>query len=381
MAKLNKLILCYIPTNRCNFKCEYCIVSQVDGWNDKREKAFKYPVEHMIRALTKERLGGECYINLTAQGETLIYKDIVPLTRGLLEEGHFVEIVTNGMITRTINEILSFPPEMLKRLFFKISYHYNELNNKGLREKYWENVRHIKESPCSFTIELMPHDNISSGISEIISDCKENVGAVCHATVGRDDKKHGKDILTNMSKKDYVDKWSQLDSTMFKLKMDLFGVKRREFCYAGEWSLLIDMSTGETAQCYGRMNTQNIFENLDKPIVFRPVGYSCSCAFCFNGHAHIAWGIIPELEAPTYYEVRNRICDDGSNWVKNDCADLFLQKFADNNKEYNNFQKFINTITNPFYLFFGIFHDLTGSIGKARKMYKIHTHKYEKHDN
>ena len=38
--------------------------------------------------------------------------------------------------------------------------------------------------------------------------------------------------------------------------------------------------------------------------------------FCFNGHAHIAWGMIPEYNSPSYYNVRNRVCDDGTNWVK-----------------------------------------------------------------
>ena len=378
MATLNKLILCYIPTNKCNLKCEYCIVSQVDGWNDQRDKAFSYPVEHMVKAFSTQRLGGECYINLTAQGETLLYKDIVPLTTGLLEQGHFVEIVTNGMVTKRIDELLSLPEHLLKRLFFKISYHYNQLKSGNLRERYWENVNRIKASPCSFTIELMPHDEIAGEIDDIIADCRGHVGAVCHATVGRDDKRRSKDLLTHMSREQYVSTWSKLDSTMFRLKMDLFGVRRKEFCYAGAWSLLVDLSTGEAAQCYARMNTQNIFRDLSKPIVFRPVGHTCACTFCFNGHAHVAWGIIPELQAPEYYEVRNRHCDDGTDWVKNDCAELFHQKFADNNREYTALQKLANSVTNPFYLFFSLFHDMKGNARKAKKLYKVVTHKFER---
>ena len=102
MNKMNKLILCYIPTNLCNLKCEYCLVSQVDGWHERKDIEFKYPIEHMIKAFSKERLGGECFINLTAQGETLLYKDIVALTKGLLEEGHSVEIITNATVTKKI---------------------------------------------------------------------------------------------------------------------------------------------------------------------------------------------------------------------------------------------------------------------------------------
>ena len=103
MKKINKLILCFIPTNLCNLKCEYCLVSQTNEWN-RNDIKFQYPVEHIVQALSKERLGGECFINLTAQGETLLYKDIVPLTRGLLEEGHSVEIITNATISKRIDE-------------------------------------------------------------------------------------------------------------------------------------------------------------------------------------------------------------------------------------------------------------------------------------
>ena len=368
--KMNKLILCFIPTNQCNLKCQYCVVSQTNEWS-RDDIQFKYPAEHIVSALSKNRLGGQCYINLTAQGETLLYKDIIKLTRGLLEQGHFVEIVTNGTISKRIDELLEFPDEMLKRLFLKISYLYEQLKTKHMETNYWNNVRKIKNSACSFTIELVPHDEIANQTELICEDCISNIGAVCHATVGRNDKKNSKELLTNMSKPDYVSVWSQLNSKMFELKMKLFGVKRKEFCYAGKWSLLIDISSGEAAQCYGRMNTQNIFEDLSKPIRFRPVGYSCTQAFCFNGHAHIAWGIIPKIKSPTYYEVRNRQCVDGDNWVVNDCEELFKHKFIDANKEFTKQQKIGHVLSDPFFLFISLFHDIPGLKRKAKKFYKI----------
>ena len=227
----------------------------------------------------------------------------------------------------------------------------------------------------------MPYDKIASSIPDLCERCKKNAGAVCHATVGRDDATNGKNLLTKMSKDEYVNTWSVLKSDMFKLKMDLFGKKRKEFCYAGAWSLLVDLSSGEASQCYGRMNTQNIFENLNKPIQFRPVGYSCMQPFCFNGHAHIAWGMIPEYNAPSYYNVRNRVCDDGTNWVKGGCEKLFKQKLYDNNRQYNGVEKFINTITNPFFLFAKLFHDIPGVKRKSRKLYKLLTGKFKQNNS
>lgn len=375
MKKINKLILCFIPTNLCNLKCEYCLVSQTKEW-ERNDIEFKYTVNHIIKAFSKERLGGECFINLTAQGETLLYENIVTLTRGLLEEGHSVEIITNATISKRIDEILKFPPNLLKNLFFKCSYHYEQLKNKSIETIYWNNIKKIKESACSFTLELMPYDKISTDLENICLKCEENAGAKCHATVGRNDARNDKYILTSKSKQEYIKDWESLNSEMFKLKIDLFGIKRKEFCYAGAWSLLVDISSGEAAQCYGRMNTQNIFKDLNKPIKFRPVGYSCTQPFCFNGHAHIAWGMIPEYQSPTYYDIRNRNCNDGTNWVKNGCATLFKQKLIDNNEEYSNFKKVVNTITNPFFLFFSLFHDILGVKRKIKKFIRIITGKF-----
>lgn len=376
MVKINKLILCFIPTNLCNLRCDYCLVTQTKEW-ERNDIEFSYPVEHIIKALSKERLGGTCYINLTAQGETLLYKDIVPLTRGLLEEGHAVEIITNATVSKRIDEILAFPDELLTNLFFKCSYHYEQIKGKNIEKVYWNNIKKIKASPCSFTLELMPYDKISESIPDLTQRCVDNAGAVCHATVGRNDAKNSKALLTDMSESEYVATWSKLDSAMFKLKMKLFGVKRKEFCYAGQWSLLVDISSGEASQCYGRMNTQNIFKDLSKPIKFRPVGHTCTQAYCFNGHAHIAWGIIPEYNAPSYYEIRNRTCIDGTNWVKGGCESLFKQKFVDNNKEFSSIQKLWNTLSNPWFLFASLFHDIPGVIRKSKKFYKIVTGKFK----
>lgn len=60
----------------------------------------------------------------------MLYKDIVALTKGLLEEGHSVEIITNATVTKRLDEILSFPEELLTNLFFKCSYHYEQIKDK-----------------------------------------------------------------------------------------------------------------------------------------------------------------------------------------------------------------------------------------------------------
>ncbi len=153
MAEIKRLVLGLIPNQKCNLKCEYCYISQLDAF-DEPEK-LKYSPKHIAKSLSIERLGGVSLINLTGNGETLIQPEVVELTKLLLQEGHFVEIVTNGTLTKRINEILDQPHEHLSRLFFKISFHYKELKRLGIMDDFFENVRAIHSAGASYTLELL----------------------------------------------------------------------------------------------------------------------------------------------------------------------------------------------------------------------------------
>lgn len=65
----------------------------------------------MGNALTKERLGGVCYFSICGAGETLIPKYITDITFNLLNQGHYVNLTTNGTITNRFDEIISFPKD------------------------------------------------------------------------------------------------------------------------------------------------------------------------------------------------------------------------------------------------------------------------------
>lgn len=341
-----RLILGYLPNNRCNLKCEYCYISQLEQW-EYDDGNFRYSADHMAKCLSAERLGGVCLINLTAQGETLLYGEIVGLVKGILEQGHYIELVTNATVTKRMNELLSLPPDLLQRLEFKVSYHYTELKRLGLFEKFCETIKKIEESPASFTLELMPYDALLEDIDEIIQETEKQFGALCHVTVGRNDSLVSRGLLTELDQDDYVRAWGQFDSDMFDFKMNLLGVKRKEFCYAGDWTLWVDFSTGEARQCYGQPSNQNIFENPGTPIRFVAVGGHCMQPYCINGHAFLSLGAIPELETPTYYDTRNRITSQGGQWLKEPCASFFSSKLIDSNEEYGSAKKAFTNLMHP----------------------------------
>lgn len=348
MDKINKLVLGMIPNQKCNLKCEYCYISQVEAWDEPT--SFQYTAEHIAKCLSKERLGGVSLINLTGNGETMLQPDIVPLVRALLEQGHYVEIVTNGTVTKNIKKILNFPKNELSRLFFKISFHYKELKRLKLMDCFFENVNAIHAAGASFTLELMAFDGIEKDIKDIKQICLDNVGAYCHATIGRNDMRKDKGLLSDHSKEEFRTIWNELESPMASFKLDVIGVKRKEFCYAGSWSLFVNMNTGESQPCYWQPYNQNIFKYPNEPIQFIPVGHACTQPYCTNAHAHLCWGIIPELNTPNYTNMRNRMMRNGEEWLTPECKEFFNSKLAESNTPYSACERALHNVAYPFRL-------------------------------
>ena len=331
MEKLKRFIDCYIPTETCNFRCHYCYITQHRKFNNKLLKLTHTP-ETISKALSRERLGGTCMINLCAGGETLLSGEVVDLIRLLLEEGHYVMVVTNGSLTNRFLQISKYPSKLFKRLFFKFSFHYMELKRLNLLEKYVDNVNLMKKCGASYTIEITPTDELEEYIEEIKSFSIKKFGALPHITVGRKDSKEIP-ILTNHTIEEYRKIWGQFDSELFEFKMSIFGIKRKEFCYAGDWSAYLNIETGDLTQCYCGHKIDNIYDDITKPINFCPVGNNCSLPHCYNGHAFLSFGDIPELETSYYDELRNRKANDGTMWLSKEMQAFMHSKLVDDNEE------------------------------------------------
>ena len=344
MDRIKRFIDIYVPVTTCTLRCRYCYITQHRLFNGPLPK-FNFSPEYVRKALSKERLGGPCLINLCGGGETLLAPQLVDYIRELLEEGHYVMVVTNATVSKRFEELSKLPKELLSHLFFKFSYHYLELKQRNLLDKFFANVCLMRDSGASFTLEATPNDELIPYIEEMQQVAINHVGAVNHVTVGRDERVPGAlPILTNMSRENYKKTWSVFKSEFFDYKMSIFGVKRKEFCYAGAWSLYINLATGVATQCYCSYFSQNVFADIHKPIKFKPVGNNCMQEHCYNGHAFLVLGLIPELSAPTYGEIRNRICADGSEWLKPEMKAFMSTKLYESNSQYSMIKKFrINT--------------------------------------
>ncbi len=338
MDKIKRYVECYIDTETCNFRCHYCYIALTNKFNKKLVK-FTHTPEEMRKALSKERLGGVCLFNLCAGGETLLSSDVVPVIKALLEEGHYVMVVTNGSMTNRLKEISNFDKNLLERLIFKFSFHYLELKRLNMMDKFFENIKMMRDAGCSFTLEITPNDEIIPEIDNIIKISEEKLGAKCHCTIARDDRKKNIDVLSKYDFDEYKKIWSKLDSNLFDFKKEIFYKKRKEFCYAGDWSIYVNLSNGDVKQCYAGRIIDNIYEDINRPIKFEAIGSNCPQPHCYNGHAFLALGDIPELETPTYASLRNRVCSDGSEWLNPKMKAFMSQKLYDNNDVYDDKRK------------------------------------------
>ncbi|MBR0487605.1 MAG: hypothetical protein IJJ70_07900 [Treponema sp.] len=326
MDAIKKFIACAVPTNACNFRCSYCYLTCHENAYNGKIYDFPVPVEMMIKALSKERLGGTCYFNMCAAGETTLQKDLFPLIKGLIDEGHYCDIITNGSITKKFDELIALlSEEESKHLFIKFSFHYLQLKEKNLLQTFVNNVNKIKDAKISFTIEITPHDELIPYIDEIKEFSIKNFKALPHITVARNESTNEIELLTKLTREEYKKTWEVFDSPFFDFKFSVFNKKITEFCYAGQNSLYLDLHTGEYKSCYCGDFLGNMFDHIEKPINFAPIG-KCNLAHCFNAHAFIAWaGNVPDLSLPipTYAEERNRICLDGTEWLQPECKAFF----------------------------------------------------------
>ena len=296
---------------------------------------YQYSPEHIAKALSKERLGGCAYINFCAAGETLLAKDIEQYIYVLLKEGHYCEVVSNMTVTKVIDKICEWDSSLLAHLEFKCSFHYLELKKRNQLECFARNVDKCWRAGASTNIEITPHDELIPYIDEVKAFSMRHFGALPHLTIARNDGTEKIEKLTKLSEEEYRKTWETFDSSFWEFKMKIFGEKRNEFCYAGVRLIDIDLSNGYTTQCYCTKFSQNVFEDLNRPIDFIPYGRVCNMPHCFNGHILLTLGCIPDFCETTYAEIRDRVRADGTHWLHKEWFDFVSQKLDETNPEWS----------------------------------------------
>lgn len=345
MDKIEKFIGLCFRVGACNLKCSYCYVGQ----HGNKVLDIPFSLEQMRVAFARKRLGGTCIINICSDGETLIHPMMPSIIKFFLDEGHYVMVLTNGLLRNRIEECLN-NCRNLERLFFKISFHYEELVRLNLLNSMFDNINLIKNSPCSFTVEYITCDETLEEMSEFKRICIERLGALPQLNIPRDEKQKKLGVVSKYTWKKYIETWEKqgFDSEFFAFRKQFFNKKYKDFCYTGERQLWIDMATGYSRQCYHTPVLQDFMGEANKPIKWLAVGNNCNESHCYVAHSHMTLGIVPFPEytkyKPTYDVIRNRVCLDGTEWIKPTYKRAFRQGVRQ--VEFSNLRKKIINLKN-----------------------------------
>lgn len=323
---------CLLPVTVCNLKCHYCYVMQRDNRRMKMLE-MKYSPEHIAYSLRKERVGGVCWISICGSGETLIQEECIEIVYNLLNEGHYVNITTNGTLSKRFDKLIEkCDGGLLNHLQVAFSMHYIELKKRNMLDAFFANVKKMRRNGASVLVQLNLCDEYIPFIDEIKEISLREIGAYPQVALTRDESVFPNKIYSNFDNKTYY-KWGQkFNSPLFEFTFKNFNVKRREFCYAGAWSGVLNLQTGMMGACYANGVWQNIFEDPDKPIVFEAVGKKCGCDFCSNSSHFLSMGVIPSINAPTYIELRNR---ENANWYSVEMREFLGHKLSESHERYN----------------------------------------------
>ncbi len=340
MDKIKRFFECLIPVTACNLKCSYCYVIQRDNRKNQLSK-LKYTPEQIGNALTVKRLGGTCYFSICGAGETTLQPELDQIVFNILKQGHYVNITTNGTVTKCLKKIIDTNSRYIKHLHFAFSYHYLELKRLNLLDVFFDNIRMIREAGASILVQINMCDEYVPYLDEIKDLCVEKTGAAPQIAATRKEETGLEkiELLTKYSKEEYHKLGENYESPLFDFTMKNFNVKRQEFCYAGDWSGILDLSTGIMRRCYSSYVYQDIFKNPNEKIRFEAIGKCCRSPFCMNSSHFMSLGVIPEIKTPTYAELRNR---EDAHWYTDEMKAFLSGKLCETNKEYSSLKKLIS---------------------------------------
>ena len=112
------------------------------------------------------------------------------------------------------------------------------------------------------------------------------------------------------------------------------------------WSITVNLANGYARKCYFDP-IGNIFDNPNAPLSLSPIG-KCPIAHCYNGHAFMTLGLIPNKTDIRYGDIRNRTRADGTEWLQPELRDFFNSILVQSNRELNLGEKVASRTLNSF---------------------------------
>lgn len=292
----------------------------------------------MREAFTIDKCGGPCFFSFCGAGETLFHPELQNLVKELLLEGHYINITTNGTYTEGINSIVeAISVKELKRLLFSFSLHYLELKCKNLLSDFRENVLRVKNAGCSILVQLNLYDGYIPYLEEIKQWCIDSFGAPPQVAATRLEEDAIK-LHTQLSVESYTELGRSFSSPLFDFTMQNFNKPIHEFCYAGNWTFVVNLERGTIKPCYCNGEETDI-TNLKEAQNTPPVGISCRNVYCINSSHFLSLGAVPSIyKDVTYSGLRDR---QEVAWFNPEMKSELGRKLIESNSEYSIIKKMI----------------------------------------
>lgn len=309
IEKVSRAITVYVNGNTCNLQCPYCYVKNSHPNENPEPMRLNYPLDQMIRAFNPERLGGIAEVTVIGSAETLLAKEVVPFVHGLLHYGHIVAVVSNATLSTRIDELLDCPKEDLKNLILKASFHYEELKKRELLSVYFQNIKKTIFSGASAFPFVVISPEYSKHLKEIGELITANLGIKAHCSPCNSINNEFDLRFHSEFDPQPTEELMQTIDCYFDTRLYRECVRYKEvdvqntFCYAGRWSLGIDMATGVTYKCHNfRMDSENFYKDVDKPYQWgEPIGMSCAIESCCLQYNFYSENLLPDFPGKYSY--------------------------------------------------------------------------------
>ena len=158
--KIKRFFECCIDNTICNLKCPYCYVRN----SPHLIKSQCGIILDVVNKMLIEDIGPS-FFSICSRGETTKVGRIIDTINFLVNQGHIVNITTNG----TFDEDFLLKLDKIQNIHFSFSLHYKELLKNNLLNKFSSNIKKIHNLNSSYTISLV----LNPEYYDIINDIKK----------------------------------------------------------------------------------------------------------------------------------------------------------------------------------------------------------------
>lgn len=228
---------------------------------------------------------------------------------GLLDFGHVVKVVTNATLTERIEKLIACSDEQKKNLMIKCSFHYRELEKKGLLDTYFANINKALDAGVSAYPFVVICEDYINDLEIISKKIKENLGIAAHCSPCLEINS-SYDVRFNASFNPIPDDelLARLDEC-FDTRIYRECIKYKSvdvqntFCYAGCWSVGVDFISGKQTKCHGYpIDSDSFYSNIDKEYQWgEPIAMSCAIESCALQYNFFSEGLIPDYPSDYTY--------------------------------------------------------------------------------